>query len=61
MNQPLLTLKLCLEVNNQSKNAKYANGGVEALVRGGCLPVKEWKYTDNLCECAQKKQRCMIC
>ena len=43
MNQPLMTLKLCLKVKSQSKNEKYANGSVGAkvrlMVRGGCVPV----------------------
>ena len=58
MNQPVMTLKLCLKVRSQSKNEKYANGSVgvrvRLMLRGGCLPVKEWKYADHLCECGTK-------
>ena len=40
-------------------NEKYANGSVGArvrlIVRGGCLPVKELKYADNICECGTKE------
>ena len=54
-----MTLKLCLKMKSQSKNEKYANGNVGARVRlmvsGDCLPVKEWKYTDHLCECGTKE------
>ena len=59
MNQALMTLKLCLKVNSQSKNEKYVNGSVGArvrlMVRGGCLSVKEWKYADHLSEYETKE------
>ena len=59
MNQPLMTMKLCLKVKSPFKNEKYANSSVGArvclMVRGGCLPGKESKYTDHV-SVEQKKQ-----
>ena len=59
MNQPLMTLKLCLKVKSQFKNEKYVNGSdgarVGLMVRGVFLLVKEWKYADHLSECGAKE------